>query len=164
MYFSYAVWLVSRLSLVLHNIYLLIIVVPFEVVFLGLHTISRVIVPLFETFGKGIVWNSACASFSFTWNILIYLHLLLFKTILSLENEFIWHWIWWTEGLWNDSHFVFGQKFSHRKSRVGSVDYRFGGSPTLVQNVLQNAVNLTKWNTQHITTVTVHLKISESKI
>jgi len=38
-----------------NNIYLLIIVVPFEVVILGLHVIRGVIVLPFEALGKGIV-------------------------------------------------------------------------------------------------------------
>jgi hypothetical protein len=156
MYFSYAVWLVSRMNLFLHNnIYLLIIVVPFEVVILGLHTIRQLIVPPFEALGKGIVWNLACASCSFTWNILIYLISFPLKPSWGLGKEVTWQWIWWTEGLWNNSHFVFSQKFLHRKSRVGGVDYKFCGNPTPVQIVLQNAVNLSIWNTQHITTVTV---------
>jgi hypothetical protein len=38
-----------------NNIYVLIIVVRFEVVIMGLHTIRQVIVPPFEAVGKGIV-------------------------------------------------------------------------------------------------------------
>jgi len=44
------------MNLFLHNnICLLIIVVPFEIVILGLHTIGQVTVPPFEALGKGIV-------------------------------------------------------------------------------------------------------------
>jgi len=43
-----------------NNIYLLIIVVPFEVVILGLHTICRVIVPPFEAFEKGTLKLGVC--------------------------------------------------------------------------------------------------------
>lgn len=93
--------------------------------------------------------------------VVIYLNFLHFKPSWGLGKEFTWHWIWCTEGLWNDSHFVFSQKFLHRKSRVGSMDYKFGGNPTPVPIVLQNAVNLTTWNIQHIAAVTVHHQLGE---